>query len=103
MKNQISPSPIGLESMVDARQACVSLRLPHYWFSDPAMRAKYRIPHYLIGGLVRYRMSELHTWAASTQAVKAHDPCRDLGEPDFGQPDFGQPDYSQPDTGVPHA
>lgn len=55
-----APAP---EPMVDAREAAVSLRLPHYWFSDPAMRDRYRIPHYLLGGLVRYRMSELYAWA----------------------------------------
>jgi hypothetical protein len=32
------------------------------------MRSKYRIPHYLLGGLVRYRMSELSAWAASSRA-----------------------------------
>jgi hypothetical protein len=53
------------EPMVDARVAAVSLRLPHYWFADPAMRDRYRIPHYLLGGLVRYRMSELYAWAAT--------------------------------------
>ena len=89
-----TPADTGPELMIDAKQSSVALRLPLYWFSDPAMRAKYRIPHYLIGGLVRYRMSELHTWAASNQAVKAHDPCSDPG---------GEPDCGQPDSGVPHA
>ncbi len=53
------------ESMVDAKQAAAALRLPYYWFADTTMRAKYRIPHYVLGGLVRYRMSELSLWAAS--------------------------------------
>lgn len=53
------------EPMVDAKQAAAALRLPYYWFSDPSMRARYRIPHYLLGGLVRYRMSELSAWASS--------------------------------------
>ena len=48
----------GVESMIDAKQAAAALRLPYYWFADHAMRSKYRIPHYLMGGLVRYRLSE---------------------------------------------
>ena len=41
------------EPMIDARQASYALRLPYYWFADQAMRSRYRIPHYLMGGLVR--------------------------------------------------
>lgn len=58
------------EPMVDARVAASTLRLPYYWFSDNTMRAKHRIPHYLLGGLVRYRLSELCAWAASTSASR---------------------------------
>ncbi len=64
-----SGSELLAEPMVDARVAAVSLRLPHYWFSDPAMRDRYRIPHYLLGGLVRYRMSELYAWASKHAAA----------------------------------
>ncbi|MCL6620427.1 MAG: hypothetical protein K6T33_11665 [Thermomonas hydrothermalis] len=65
-----------VEPMIDAKQAAASLRLPYYWFADPAMRSKYRIPHYLLGGLVRYRLSELQAWAshhASAVARRASD------------------------------
>ena len=65
----LSPEP-----MIDAKQAASALRLPYYWFADPAMRARYRIPHYLIGALVRYRPSELSAWAARNTAVQARDP-----------------------------
>ncbi len=58
-----------IEPMVDAKQAAAALRLPYYWFADHAMRSKYRIPHYLMGGLVRYRLSELSAWAARSNAV----------------------------------
>ena len=58
----------GVEPMIDAKQAAAALRLPYYWFADQTMRSKYRIPHYLLGGLVRYRMSELSAWAASSRA-----------------------------------
>ena len=59
-----TPFTGGVEPMIDAKQAAAALRLPYYWFADPQMRSKYKIPHYLIGGLVRYRSSELHAWAA---------------------------------------
>ena len=64
-------SPVGgIESMIDAKQAASALRLPYYWFADHAMRTKYRIPHYLMGGLVRYRLHELSAWAARSSAVR---------------------------------
>ena len=53
------------ESMIDAREATSSLKLPYYWFADQAMRTQHRIPHYLLGGLVRFRMSELTRWMGS--------------------------------------
>ena len=58
-----------IEPMIDAKQAAAALRLPYYWFADHAMRSKYRIPHYLMGGLVRYRLSELSAWATRSTAV----------------------------------
>lgn len=60
----------GIEPMIDAKQAAAALRLPYYWFADHAMRSKYRIPHYLLGGLVRYRLSELSAWAARSAAAQ---------------------------------
>ncbi len=62
-----------IEPMIDAKQAAAALRLPYYWFADHAMRSKYRIPHYLMGGLVRYRLSELSAWAARSIAVQSRD------------------------------
>ena len=62
-----------VEPMIDAKQAAAALRLPYYWFADRTMRARYRIPHYLIGALVRYRASELAAWAARNVAVQARD------------------------------
>lgn len=60
------PGDTGAEAMIDARQASTALRLPYYWFADRTMRAAKRIPHYLLGGLVRYRLSELEAWAAGS-------------------------------------
>jgi hypothetical protein len=56
--------------MIDAKQAAAALSLPYYWFADHAMRGKYRIPHYLMGGRVRYRLSELSAWAARSAAAQ---------------------------------
>jgi len=72
MTNDHITDPIGGETMIDAKQAAAALRLPYYWFADQTMRTKYRIPHYLLGGLVRYRLSELTTWAERSSAVQAH-------------------------------
>lgn len=69
-----------IEPMIDAKQAATALRLPYYWFADNAMRSKYRIPHYLMGGLVRYRLSELSAWAARCTTVQSRD-ARDADAP----------------------
>lgn len=59
--------------MIDARQASAALGLPYYWFSDSSLRNQHRIPHYLLGGLVRYRLSELSAWVAYRAAVQKGD------------------------------
>ena len=59
-----APAATSEEPMMDARQASYALSLPYYWFADRRMRAARRIPHYLLGGLVRYRWSELAAWSA---------------------------------------
>ena len=69
--------------MIDAKQAACSLRLPLYWFADQKLRAKYRIPHYLMGGLVRFRMAELSTWAANSRVAGGSiESTRQRGGPD---------------------
>ncbi len=83
--NTLPYSKTEIEPMVDAKQAACALRLPLYWFGDPKMRAKHRIPHYLLGGLVRFRMQELGRWAANnstavnsnTNNPKSEDTCHD--------------------------
>jgi hypothetical protein len=69
-----------VDPMIDAKQAACSLRLPLYWFADPKMRAKHRIPHYLLGGLVRFRTNELSTWAAHSSAAGDSDTQADQSE-----------------------
>jgi hypothetical protein len=61
--------------MIDARHASYALHLPYYWFADPKMRARKRIPHYLLGGLIRFRLSEIEAWwrkhqVATSEMVK---------------------------------
>ena len=51
------------EPMIDARQAAVIAEPAVLLVRRPHMRAKHRIPHYRIGGLVRFRLSELAAWA----------------------------------------
>ena len=60
----LSPSTPTGEPMISPRQAADSLQLPLYWFANPKLRARYRIPHYLLVGLVRFRLSELIAWAS---------------------------------------
>jgi len=68
------------EPMIDAKQAACALRLPLYWFVDPKMRAKHRVPHYLLGGSVRFRMNELSTWAANSSTAGVCDTNIDPSE-----------------------
>lgn len=75
-----TPLPHEVDPMIDAKAAAAALRLPYYWFADHAMRSKHRIPHYLIGGLVRYRLSELSAWAARNAAVQGRTSDADGGE-----------------------
>jgi len=59
--------------MINSRQAATSLSLPHYWFRQSEIRAKHRIPHYLLVGVVRFRVSELEAWAANISRNQAID------------------------------
>lgn len=70
-EKQNSPADLVGEGMIDAREASFALRLPYYWFSDQAMRKAKRIPHYVIGGLIRYRISELNAWVQTATVREA--------------------------------
>ncbi|MDB0573405.1 DNA-binding protein [Ralstonia solanacearum] len=72
--NPMASAPVG-EPMIDANHAAAALQLPYYWFADHTMRARFRIPHYLLGSLVRFRLSELQAWLATTTV---HRPDADL-------------------------
>lgn len=51
--------------MVGALQAARILDLPLYYLTKPRSRASKRIPHYRVGQMIRFRMSELTAWAAT--------------------------------------
>jgi hypothetical protein len=53
--------PIG-EPFIDAREAAYTLNLPMYYLTNAAQRTKLLIPHYRIGRLIRFKLSELSAW-----------------------------------------
>jgi hypothetical protein len=50
------------ERMVDARSAHAALRIPLQWLNNRVQRRVRDVPHYRIGHLVRFRLSELEQW-----------------------------------------
>ena len=50
------------ERLVDAREAAYCLNLPTYWLTHPKERVRRKVPHYRVGKLVRFKMSELNRW-----------------------------------------
>lgn len=54
-------APIG-EAFIDAREAAYTLNLPMYYLTNAAQRRKLQIPHYRIGRMVRFKLSELSAW-----------------------------------------
>jgi hypothetical protein len=75
MKRSIQPL-VTDEDMVSPRQSAELLPFPRYWFTSPQLRARYRIPHYRLVGLVRFRLPELIAWASqraiSTSSEETH-------------------------------
>ena len=63
--NHTQPRALAVEPMVGARHAAHLLNLPLYYFTKPRSRISKRIPHYRIGQMVRFRMSELTAWAVT--------------------------------------
>lgn len=57
--------PQAVEPMVGAQHAARTLALPLHFFTKPSSRASKRIPHYRVGQMVRFRISELSTWATT--------------------------------------
>ena len=59
--NMPRPNVIG-EVFVDAAEAAFILNLPRYYLTHLAVRTKLRVPHYRIGRMVRFKLSELTQW-----------------------------------------
>jgi len=58
-----------IEPMVDAREAADHLNLPLYFLTQQAKRKALKVPHYRIGRLVRFKISELDAWLLATATV----------------------------------
>jgi len=71
--------------MSDARQAAQGLRLPLFWFTDHRVRTRYRIPHYELGRLVRFRMQELEAWVAQNKVSPRPLAAQDADETGLAQ------------------
>lgn len=56
-----SHTPV-VEPMVGAQHAARILCLPLYYFTKPKSRTAKRIPHYRVGQMIRFRMTELQHW-----------------------------------------
>ena len=50
------------EPFVDAREAAYTMNLPMYYMTNARQRTKLCIPHYRIGRMVRFKLSELADW-----------------------------------------
>jgi hypothetical protein len=50
------------EPFVDAREAAYTMNLPMYYMTNARQRSKLRLPHYHIGRMVRFKLSELTQW-----------------------------------------
>lgn len=61
MNPNLNGSLLG-ERLIDAREAAYCLNLPMYWLTQPKERARRKVPHYRVGKLVRFKLSELNAW-----------------------------------------
>lgn len=62
MKSTSSQATVVREPFVDAREAAYTMNLPMYYMTNARQRTKLRIPHYRIGRMVRFKLSELADW-----------------------------------------
>ncbi len=69
----VSHLPAGhplFERLVDAREAAYRLNLPVYLLNHLRERRRLSVPHYRVGKLVRFKLSELIGWVEAQQALK---------------------------------
>ena len=62
MKTTLPRPKVVREPFVDAREAAYTMNLPMYYMTNARQRTKLRIPHYRIGRMVRFKLSELAEW-----------------------------------------
>jgi len=63
--------PSSAEPMVAARAAHKALCIPMQWLGNKVQRRARGVPHYRIGHLVRFRLSELEAWRDRNATVIA--------------------------------
>jgi len=81
MKTLTQPPPVDGEPFVDAREAACTMNLPMYYLTNAARRAKLRLPHYRIGRLVRFKLSELAEWQRRHDSTPAAlDPTEEVSD-----------------------
>jgi hypothetical protein len=61
------------ERLIDAREAALALNLPLYWLTHAKERRRLRLPHYRVGKLLRFKLSELIAWMEERQALLTAD------------------------------
>ena len=72
MKSQLKKSILQAEPFVDAREAAYTMNLPMYYLTNAAQRKRMAIPHYHIGRMVRFKLSELEAWLSARSAEDSH-------------------------------
>ena len=65
MKSRFQESIPQTEPFVDAREAAYTMNLPMYYLINAAQRKRMGIPHYRIGWMIRFKLSELETWLSA--------------------------------------
>jgi excisionase family DNA binding protein len=72
MKSQLQNSILQAEPFVDAREAAYTLNLPMYYLTNAAQRKRMAVPHYRIGRMIRFKLSELETWLSARGEEDSH-------------------------------
>lgn len=59
------------ERLVDAREAAYCLKVPIYLLTHPKERQRLCLPHYRVGKMVRFKVSELMAWMQAKAEAEA--------------------------------
>lgn len=59
------------ERLVDAREAAYCLKVPNYLLTHPKERQRLGLPHYRVGKMVRFKVSELMAWMQAKAEAEA--------------------------------